>query len=50
MSSVYEMIGRLVVRFAVARYRRQLRAAAAIGIIAVAVGGYLALTREVAEG
>ena len=50
MSVIYEAIGRLVVRYVVARYRTQIRAAVAVGIIGVAVGGYLALTRDVAEG
>jgi hypothetical protein len=50
MSSFYESVGRLVVWAVRQRYRRQLRAAAAVGLIAVAIGGYLALKRDVAEG
>jgi predicted transcriptional regulator len=50
MSAVYELIGRLVVRFVRVRYRRQLRVAAAIGVAAAAVAGYVAMTREPPEG
>jgi hypothetical protein len=50
MSAVYELIGRLVVRVVRVRYRRQLRVAAAIGLAAAAVAGYVAMTREPPEG
>ena len=50
MRVVYELIGRLVVRFVRVRYRRQLRVAAAIGVAAAAVAGYVAMTREPPEG
>jgi hypothetical protein len=50
MSSVYELIGRLVVRFVWARFGRQIRIAAGIGTaIAVAVG-YVIATRQPPEG
>jgi hypothetical protein len=50
MSQFYETVGRLVVWAIGQRYRNQIRAAAAIGLMAIAVGGYLALKRDVAEG
>ena len=49
-SSFYELIGRFVVRFAVARYRRQIRIAAGAGIAALAAAGYVAMTRQPPEG
>ncbi len=49
-AAIYELIGRLVVRYARARYRRQLRIAAAAGIAAALAAGYVALTREPPEG
>jgi predicted transcriptional regulator len=49
-ASVYELIGRLVVRFVRTRYRKQLRIAAALGIGAAAVAGYVALSHEPPEG
>jgi hypothetical protein len=50
MSAVYEAIGRAVVRFVRIRFRRQIRIAAAIGIAAILLGGYLAANRSVDEG
>jgi hypothetical protein len=50
MNSFYELIGRAAVRIVIARYRKQIRAAFAIGVIGIVVGGYIALTRDVAEG
>ena len=50
MSSIYELIGRLVVRFVRIRYRRQIRIALGVGVAAVLFGGYLAATREPPEG
>ena len=50
MTSIYELIGRLVVRFVRVRYRRQIRIAAAVAVAALAVGGYLASSREPPEG
>jgi hypothetical protein len=49
-TSVYELIGRLVVRFVRTRYRKQLRIAAALAIGAAAVAGYVALSHEPPEG
>ncbi|MGH2966683.1 MAG: hypothetical protein ACRDMH_15065 [Solirubrobacterales bacterium] len=48
--SIYELIGRLVVRSIRIRYQKQIRIAAAIGIGAAAVTGYVAMTREPPEG
>jgi hypothetical protein len=44
MSAVYELIGRLVVEFIRRRYRREIRAAAAVGlgVAVIGVGAYLA--------
>jgi hypothetical protein len=50
MSALYELIGRLVVRFVWLRYGRQLKLAAAAGLAALVVGGYLAARREPPEG
>jgi hypothetical protein len=49
-ASLYEWIGRLVVRFVLVRYRRQIRIAAAAGIAALAAAGYAAITRQPPEG
>jgi hypothetical protein len=50
MSSIYELIGRLVVRFVWARFGRQIRiAAGVVTAIAVAVG-YVIATRQPPEG
>jgi hypothetical protein len=50
MAAIYELIGRLVVRFVRVRYRRQIRIALGIGIAGLAAGAYLAATREPPEG
>lgn len=50
MSAVYELIGRLVVRFVRVRYRRELRIAAAVGVAATLAAGYAIATREPPEG
>lgn len=50
MSAVYEAIGRVVVWFVRVRFRRQLRIAAGVGIVALLLGGYLAASRAVDEG
>jgi len=50
MSTVYELIGRAVVRFVRVRYRRQLRIAAAVGAGAAFAAGYAAARREPPEG
>jgi hypothetical protein len=49
-AAVYELIGRLVVRFVRVRYRRQLRIAAGLGIAIAGIAGYLAISREPPEG
>ena len=50
MSSIYELIGRLVVRFAWARYGRQITIAGAVfGALVVAAGVVLA-KRQPPEG
>jgi hypothetical protein len=50
MASIYELIGRLWVRFALVRYRRQIRVALGVAVAAILAGGYLAATREPPEG
>jgi hypothetical protein len=50
MASMYEFIGRLVVRFVRVRYRRQIRVALGVAVAVIVAGGYLAATREPPEG
>jgi hypothetical protein len=50
MSTVYELIGRAVVRFAWARYRREITIAGAALGGAVVAGAYLLAKREPPEG
>ena len=50
MAAIYELIGRLWVRFIRVRYRRQIRIAVGIGVAGVLAGAYLAATREPPEG
>jgi hypothetical protein len=50
MSSIYELIGRLVVRFVWARYGRQIRIAAVVATAIAAAVGYAIATREPPEG
>ena len=50
MAAIYELIGRLVLRFIRVRYRRQIRIAVGIGVAGVLAGAYLAATREPPEG
>ena len=50
MAAIYELIGRLWLRYVRVRYRRQIRIALGAGVAAVLLGGYLAATREPPEG
>ena len=50
MSSLYEMIGRIVVRFVWTRYGRQIRIAAGVGAVLLGAAGYLIATRQPPEG
>ncbi len=50
MTSIYELIGRLVVRAVRMRYQRQIRIALGIGVVGIVAGAYLAATREPPEG
>jgi hypothetical protein len=50
LSAIYELIGRLVVRFVWLRYGRQIKVAAGLGLGALLLGGYLAARREPPEG
>jgi hypothetical protein len=47
---LYELIGRVVVRFVRARYRHQIRIAIGVAVAAIAAGGYVAATRQPPEG
>jgi hypothetical protein len=50
LSAIYEAIGRAVIMFVRYRFRTQLRVAAGVGLGALALGAYLALSRDVEEG
>ena len=50
MSSAYELIGRMWVRYMWARYRRQIKIAAGVGTVFLAAAGYLIATRQPPEG
>ena len=50
MSAIYEAIGRAVILFIRYRFRTQLRIAAGVGLASLALGAYLALSRDVKEG
>ena len=47
---IYQAIGRLVVWVVLRRFGKQLRIAAALGIVAIGVAGYLAANSSVDEG
>ena len=50
MSTIYELIGRLVVTFVRRRFGRQLQLAAAIAVAGGVLGAYLFASRSVPEG
>lgn len=50
MSAIYEAIGRLVVTIVRIRFRRQLRIAAVLSVLATVAVGYLLASRDVEEG
>jgi hypothetical protein len=50
MSSVYELIGRLVVLIVRKRFGRQLQIAAGVAVAAGIAGAYLVASRDVEEG
>jgi hypothetical protein len=50
MSSIYELIGRLVVRIAWLRFGRQIKIAGGVFAVLVVVAGYLLAKREPPEG
>jgi hypothetical protein len=50
MSSLYELIGRAVVRLAWWRFSKQIKVAGAVALIGLALAGWLAATREPPEG
>lgn len=50
VSSVYELIGRMVVRLAWMRFGRQIKIAGGVFAVLIAVAGYLLANREPPEG
>jgi hypothetical protein len=50
MATLYELIGRLVVKAIQVRYQRQIRVALGIGVAGIAAAAYLAARREPPEG
>lgn len=50
MTTIYELIGRLVVLFVRRRFGRQLQLAAGVTIAAALAGAYLLASRDVEEG
>ncbi len=50
MSSIYELVGRLVVAFVRRRFGRQIQVAAGLALAAGVVGAYLLASRDVEEG
>jgi hypothetical protein len=50
MAAIYQLIGRLWLRYVVVRYRRQIRIALGIGVAGIVAGAYLAATRQPPEG
>jgi len=50
LSSLYELIGRLVVRLAWWRFGRQIQIAGVVALAAAVAGGYLLSRREPPEG
>lgn len=50
MSTIYESIGRLVVRLVWWRFSREIKVAGVIGVALLGLAGYLAATREPPEG
>ena len=50
MSQIYELIGRVVVRAVVWRFKRQIQVAGAVALLAALAGGYILSRREPPEG
>jgi hypothetical protein len=50
MSTIYELIGRIVVRLAWLRFGRQIKIAGGVFAVLVLAGGYLLAKREPPEG
>lgn len=50
MSTIYELIGRIVVRSIWWRFGKQVRIAGAVALVTLGVAGYFAATREPPEG
>lgn len=50
MSTIYESIGRLVVALVMRRFGTQIKVGAGLLVAGIAVGAYLAASRDVDEG
>lgn len=50
IASIYELIGRLVVRLAWMRFGRQIQAAGALAVVLALAAGYLLSRRQPPEG
>jgi hypothetical protein len=50
MSSLYELIGRAVVRLAWWRFSKQIKIAGAVALVTIGAVGWFAATREPPEG
>ena len=50
MAAIYQQIGRIMVRYWLIKYRRQIRLAAGIGAAAGLAAGYAIATRQPPEG
>ena len=47
---IYEAIGRLVVQYVWRRYRTRIKVGAGVALVSLAVGAYVAASREAPEG
>ena len=50
MTTIYRLIGKLMLRYWLVRYRRQIQADAGLGAVLCAAAGYLIATRQPPEG
>jgi len=50
LSSIYELIGRIVVAFVRRRFGRQIQVGAGLALAAGVIGAYLLASRDVEEG
>ena len=50
MTTIYRLIGKLMLRYWLVRYRRQIQAATGVGALLLAAAGYRIATRQPPEG